>query len=98
MYTKGKWVTSKSLTGEHYLGANDDYIGLIDRHFNAQLIVSAVNACISINKDNPRAVAEGLEELYKAGLEYMIGRDMYDPAYQTMIKALNKIEARIGGK
>ena len=33
---------------------------------NANLIVSAVNSCISMNPDNPMAVAEGIEGLVKA--------------------------------
>ena len=33
---------------------------------NADLIVSAVNACISINPDNPQAVAESIKDMYEA--------------------------------
>ena len=33
---------------------------------NTNLIVSAVNACISINPDNPQAVAESIKDMYEA--------------------------------
>ena len=36
------------------------------RIINAKLIVSAVNACIEINPNNPQAVAEAIGDMYRA--------------------------------
>lgn len=33
---------------------------------NANLIVSAVNACASVNSNNPQAVAESIKDMYEA--------------------------------
>jgi len=33
---------------------------------NAKLIVSAVNACIAINPENPQAVADSIGDMYEA--------------------------------
>lgn len=56
--------------------ANDDFVG------NAELIVSAVNACISVNEQNPLAVASGIKDVVEALKEikeYVIGLDAMGP-------------------
>lgn len=42
---------------------------------NAQLICEAVNQCISVNEDNPLAVAQNIKEMYEA-LKSIIARRM----------------------
>ena len=37
-----------------------------DAEANANLIVSAVNACIKLNPENPQAVAESIGDMYEA--------------------------------
>jgi len=39
------------------------YVGECDRLQDTKLIVTAVNSCKSINKDNPQVVAESIEEM-----------------------------------
>ena len=41
------------------------YVGECDREQDTDLIVTAVNSCKSINKDNPQVVAESIEEMYQ---------------------------------
>ncbi len=40
--------------------------GIMEFIANTKLIVSAVNACKSVNQDNPQAVAESIKEMYEA--------------------------------
>ena len=79
MHTKGKWevkVVPKYLhelaisvpihtpKGQMLLGCN----GMPEKGemlTNANLVVSAVNACTSINPNNPQAVAGSIEEMHE---------------------------------
>ena len=81
----------------------------IDRHFNANLIVSAANACIEINKENPQTVAEAIEDMYKALKDMPIpepitvnGKDYMAVPYKLMaawwINKRNPILAKAEGK
>ena len=66
MYTKGKWTQGKRHTDTIYMADENTRIATCfspNTEANAQLIVSAVNACVQINPDNPQAVAEGMIEL-----------------------------------
>ena len=71
-YTEGKWEAIRNAVGTHIIQTEYARIGEIDRHFNANLIVTAVNACISVNPDHPMAVAESIKEMYEA-LEGILG-------------------------
>ena len=72
-FTKGEWQYKKAghlaqfavYSGDWREPENIIATG-IDTEANASLIVSAVNACVSVNLDNPLAVAEGLGELKSA--------------------------------
>jgi len=80
-YTKGKWKVgsfsdkpfARSLLSV-YREDGEVIIMALTPHFmpfeeaeaNAHLIAAAVNACASVNPDNPQAVAESIEEMYEA--------------------------------
>lgn len=86
MYTKGEWKV-KEISGTDTIIDSGNKVAHIakvnvdnyDNVGNANLIVSAVNACISINPDNPQAVAESIKEMYEALKEliatYVLNRD-----------------------
>ena len=66
---------------------------------NAKLILSAVNACIKLNPDNPMAVAEGISDLYEACRVTLANLDNgfanKNLSIKTMIKkALAKAEGK----
>lgn len=52
---------------------------------NANLIVTAVNACKEINPDNPQVVAERIKDMYEA---------LKDLAYSTSQNALDKYDIK----
>ncbi len=58
MYTKGKWIIKRlPRTGGIAIDAGNARIAGGLEEANARLIVTAVNACIKLNPDNPVAVA-----------------------------------------
>lgn len=70
-YTKGDWKFNML----NDLGVEGDSesichitrrVNIAESEANAHLIVSAVNACIKLNPDNPLAVADSITELYEA--------------------------------
>ena len=72
MITKGKWKARKNKHGwiiEYKDDKEGFYKGLclgVDTEANAQLIISAVNACIRLNPDNPQAAADSIGDLVEA--------------------------------
>jgi len=68
MYTKGEWKVEdrfiRSANGDNIA----QWLGYTTTNFeaNANLIVSAVNGCASVNSDNPQAVAENIKDMYEA--------------------------------
>ena len=69
-YSKGKWGILKE---HHEIYIQTDKEPVCYCHelnstnlSNANLIASAVNACIEINPDNPQAVAEAIPEIFEA--------------------------------
>lgn len=61
---------------------------------NAELIASAVNACISVNPDNPQVVAESIKDMYEA-LKLYLSSEISTPEFQVMgRKAIAKSEGR----
>lgn len=83
-YTRGEWFWNNPFEDderEHKfwnlrcrIDNGDKHIlythGSIRTEEDAHLIAAAVNACISVNPDNPMAVAESIKEMYEA-LEYI---------------------------
>ncbi len=75
-YTKGEWKAFKHGMGDMVISTNDKEIAKVltfncaldgwESQSNAQLIAAAVNACISVNLNNPQAVAESIKEMYEA--------------------------------
>ena len=82
MVTKGEWYLEKetgliltipegkdSPISVASVGGNTEPLTpktLCETEANANLIVSAVNKCKEINPDNPQAVAESIEDVFKA--------------------------------
>ncbi len=91
-----KWRVSKEFRTKKYLNDADgrliaevnDMRGNYEA--NAKLIVSAVNACIELNPQNPLAVAEGIKDMYRA-CERLISRHGTSSAAVMAVKALAKI-------
>lgn len=77
-YTKGKWDVYQdnmaqitSVVSEDGVGFFHKTIATMNRQENnyestAKLITTAVNACISVNPENPLAVAESIKDMYEA--------------------------------
>lgn len=75
-YSKGKWEVVHELNVEaNHRGIcscggysdSQNPVATFDENIgNAHLVAAAVNACISVNQDNPQAVAEGIKEMYEA--------------------------------
>ena len=86
-YTRGKWETF-SLGDTSVIHCNNitiaDTSSLPCHEANAQLICAAVNMCISINKENPMAVADKTQLAFET-LEWVYNTfdghdDLYLPA------------------
>lgn len=76
-YTKGEWIayeTGGGLTicarkdnGQGIAATiNDTTVSYLKKKGNARLIAAAVNACASVNPDNPLAVAESIKDMHEA--------------------------------
>ncbi len=74
-YTRGDWKEYQdALTNDAYnievkhTGHEKVYteIAVVYHSQDARLIVSAVNACVSVNPDNPQTVAESIKDMYEA--------------------------------
>ena len=65
-FTKGKWKVYKVPAA--YLINTDNMENIADckTEANAHLIAAAVNACQSVNQDNPMAVATSIKDMYEA--------------------------------
>ena len=102
MYTKGEWKAVKNAVGTYTIQTEDARIGEIDRHFNARLIAAAVSACVSVNPDNPLAVAGSIGEMVEALKKWMEYLDTPYPknmitkkhAYNLTEQALAKAEGK----
>jgi len=79
-YPKGKWEVNKVNTFEEKeVYAIHTYpeptriqrVADVFMEANANLIAAAVNACASVNPDNPMAVAESINDMYEALSELM---------------------------
>ncbi len=76
-YTKGKWDKEGNritLSGSGVIAicpSPTTSDGVMEFIANTNLIVSCVNACKSVNQDNPQAVAESIKEMYEACKEWL---------------------------
>jgi len=72
-YTKGEWKVKEGADENNAFIVFDDPEPEIavwtpndnEALANARLIVAAVNGCISVNPDNPLAVAEDIKDMYE---------------------------------
>ena len=102
-YTKGEWKAEKIIR-DWLIEADRRIVATIngfpsketESDANARLIAAAVNACASVNPDNPMAVAESVKDMYEA-LKRLV-REQQPYAYQGQLdeanKALSKAEGR----
>ena len=71
-HTRGKWEIEKRLSSQmpygifKRQGEKITPIVYIQYKEDAHLISAAVNACQSVNQDNPMAVAESIKDMYEA--------------------------------
>uniref|UniRef100_A0A6M3L2B2 Uncharacterized protein n=1 Tax=viral metagenome TaxID=1070528 RepID=A0A6M3L2B2_9ZZZZ len=56
-----EWKAKKSPLGDWIISSEYELIARELRHWNVNLIVEAVNACIRLNPENPLAVAQSIE-------------------------------------
>lgn len=116
-YTKGEWQVVEESQGINQLPRIDIMaIGEQEKNIcqlsvrppeetlaNANLIAASVNSCISVNPDNPQAVAESIKDMYEAlqtVTEYKDELNYGNPTALTLVlkkvyQALDKAE---GGK
>jgi len=115
-YTKGEWRNWSAPNGYH-IWAGDVHIADVgdkedaEQSANANLIVEVVNACQSVNPDNPFAVAQALKDLYEvcngiARLEQTAGKTCAlcggyldhkkNCLFVLAQKALDKVESKDG--
>ena len=111
-YTKGTWEVGKYGNEDYYIfvdaGHNElarVFIHNGEQRDNAHLIAAAVNACASVNPDNPLAVADSIKPMYEA-IKCFIDRaekvkgikwspSMYG-AWIALNKALDKADGKEG--
>jgi len=78
-YTKGEWTADNGESELWGIFQKEDCKGIAylcepdgtllcpeQAEANARLIVAAVNGCISVNPDNPLAVAEDIKDMYES--------------------------------
>ncbi len=102
--TKGEWTIEENSylkTRPYMIKAGSQFIANIDSLANAHLIAAAVNACASVNPDNPMAVAESIKYMYEALKEIteLAPRDKLKLPYAIKVveiadKALLKAEGK----
>ena len=71
MITQGKWRANPWGNGKYYVAAPNAEVAIVNAlsskngsaEDNARMIAAAVNACQSINPQNPMAVAEALPDM-----------------------------------
>jgi len=111
MYTGKLWYDDSRDLHEGMIGLKDDdgnayQVGHILPDFREEygkLIVSAVNACISINKNNPMAVADGMGKVVGAAdafLEWFRtqGYNRETPQYRVLDHAVRDIKSQDRGE
>lgn len=102
--TKGEWKVTRSSTGDWVIATDDTLICREVRHFNAHLIVAAVNACQIVNRDNPQVVAESIKDMYKAlrqvvvDYETLCSRKPNNTLLQARLNLVKQTLAKAGSK
>ncbi len=93
-YTKGEWKVSP--VNFHVFLPNVGAVAdCFENETNARLIAAAVNACQSVNPDNPLAVADNIKEMYEAlkriaSCKSIVPGDVVDIARKVLAKAEGK--------
>ena len=71
-HTKGEWTSTlfEVKLGDYTIADcctnnRPPNIRMVEVEANAHLIAAAVNACQSVNQDNPMAVAESIKDMYE---------------------------------
>lgn len=103
-YTKGEWkagntdvVTDTTHIANCYFESRNFKLPPFNEALaNAHLIASAVNACASVNPDNPMAVAESIKDMYEALKEIKFGGNLNQynetiESLQYVLKAISEI-------
>ena len=112
-YTRGKWkvykdrigrITIVSEEGSGELFFNQVLIATMNQFINsseanANLATAAVNACASVNPDNPLAVAESIKDMYEAlkALTWDL-RQRAMPDKKTLDASLEALSKAEGGR
>jgi len=104
-YTKGKWEVTKHRPLDNWcIDVNPE--DMIHRFSVAQcygnkadalLIAATVNACASVNPDNPLAVAESIKDMYEALKELVEYQQKYGgvtPCLHNALAALAKTKGK----
>ena len=109
-YTKGKWTpTAFSVTVnckpilELVIGDSNDNIPATELQNNTEILCSAVNGCISINPENPLAVAESIKDLYEALKAILPSHTGYMESmnwrvYNEVILQIRQVLAKVEGR
>ena len=109
-YTKGEWRVyttqpEKDTPLQYKIVGKDGEIchvkqfgiNSVETKANANLIAAAVNACASVNPDNPMAVVKSIKEMYEALSQALIdlaGLDRIEPSTEiAMRQAIKKAKA-----
>ena len=96
-YTKGEWKVTYLPQTKQPIVVNEsgDLIAAGLGGENAQLIVTAVNACIKVNPGNPLAVAESISDLYEACRAIISSETIKDKDnFNQALEALAKVEKK----
>jgi len=105
-YTKGDWKVVSSerevASGERLIANCGGYRAngcntTVENEANADLIATAVNSCIKINPDDPRAVAESIEDMYEA-LKDLINSLMQGAIDKYDLQNARKVLAKAKGE
>jgi len=82
----------------------DPTVSIIQRGNNANIIAAAVNACQSVNQDNPMAVAESIKDMYeelkeaKLQIEYLHDKFKVTGTGNTILARIDNTLAKIKGE
>ena len=94
-YTKGEWKV-KTSKAPRYTKAEVRTPSIIDDDGNAVEFGQLIAVCYGANTVANANLIASAPDLYEACLEFTSGgRSMYDPAYQTIFKAMAKAEGKI---
>lgn len=100
--TKGEWKIHQYVQeGIWEITAGSVCIASVSDEANANLMVEAVNACQSVNPNNPIATAKAIKDLYEAckdALNIFTQYDAYNATISGISLKLNEALAKAEGK